>query len=183
MQPMEIEGFKGRTEAPRNLAAFWLLGLLNNSSYVIMLAGANSISSAAVGLVFLCGVIPGLCVKATAPYWFHRVRYSSRVVVAAGLMVGAYTTVALTSRRVAQLSGVLLASLQGALGEASCLALTSHYNSRATITAWSSGTGFAGVFGWVLSCIALFLLFGIAFGKGRVMGVDSLLSSWHHLHL
>ena len=38
--------------------------------------------------------------------------------------------------------------LQGGLGEASCLALTSYYSGRPAITLWSSGTGFAGVFGY-----------------------------------
>lgn len=37
---------------------------------------------------------------------------------------------------------------QGGLGEASCLALTSYYSGRPSITMWSSGTGFAGVFGY-----------------------------------
>ena len=35
-------------------------------------------------------------------------------------------------------------NLQSGLGEASCLALTARYPSRAAITLWSSGTGFAG---------------------------------------
>ena len=38
-----------------------------------------------------------------------------------------------------------LAWAQSGLGEASCLALTAQYQSRAAITLWSSGTGFAGV--------------------------------------
>ena len=79
--------------------AFWLLGLLNNSGscdertstainrhisqlqlllyserwlfavYVIMIAGANDISSGAVGLVYFCTVFPALLVKLSAPYW------------------------------------------------------------------------------------------------------------------
>lgn len=54
----------------QNVFAFWLLGLLNNSAYVIMIAGANSISSAAIGLVYLCAVLPGVALKASAPYWY-----------------------------------------------------------------------------------------------------------------
>jgi battenin len=146
---MEVEeGFAGRREDRRNLAAFWLLGLLNNLGYVVMLAGANSISAGAVGAVYAAAVLPGAFLKLSAPFWFHRVRYATRVLAAALLMMGAYSTVALTSRRGPQLAGVALASLQGALGEASCLALTSRYNSRAVITMWSSGTGFAGVAGY-----------------------------------
>ena len=144
---MEIN-FKERGESRRNMAAFWLLGLFNNAAYVIMIAGAVTISSSAVGLVYLCAVLPGIILKATAPYWIHKISYSVRIIIASVLMASSYTTVAWTTTRTPQLFGVVLASLQGSLGEASCLALTSHYNSQATITMWSSGTGFAGVFGY-----------------------------------
>lgn len=56
-------------ERRRNLAAFWLLGLLNNISYVILLAGAAEISAGGVGLVFLADIAPTFLVKLTAPYW------------------------------------------------------------------------------------------------------------------
>lgn len=132
----------------RNIAGFWLLGLFNNSAYVIMLAGANEISSAAVGLVYLCAVSPGMLLKLSAPYWFHRASYSKRILAAALLMSSSFSIVAFSGSRGWQLFGVVLASVQGGLGEASILALTSHYHSQTTITAWSSGTGFAGVFGY-----------------------------------
>lgn len=44
-----------------------------------------------------------------------------------------------------QLLGVVLGSLQGGLGEATCLAMSAFYDSRSCITFWSSGTGFAGI--------------------------------------
>ena len=76
----------------RNAAAFWLLGLLNNAgkplwpksfprevqlcissdglaAYVVMLSGATEISAGAVGLVYLCAILPSLTVKLTGPYW------------------------------------------------------------------------------------------------------------------
>lgn len=146
---MESMEFGSRSADRRNMVAFWLLGLLNNSAYVIMIASANGISSSAVGLVYLCAVLPGALLKISAPYWFHKVPYSIRIVVAAALMGGSYITVGVANgRRPVQLAGVVLSSLQGALGEASCLALTSHYNSQVAITMWSSGTGFAGVGGY-----------------------------------
>lgn len=47
-----------------------------------------------------------------------------------------------------------LCSLQGGLGESTILALSSRYtNARASLTAWASGTGFAGVFGYVASYV------------------------------
>ncbi len=101
-----------RRETLRNLAAFWLLGLLNNSAYVIMIAGAEEISAASVGLVYFCAIVPALLVKLSAPYWFHRVRYNSRVMAVAVLMAASYTTVAATDVRAWQLLGVTFSSFQ-----------------------------------------------------------------------
>ncbi|PSC75581.1 battenin [Micractinium conductrix] len=149
-------------ERRKTMAAWWLLGLLNNAAYVIMLAGANEVSAAAVGLVYLCAVAPAMLCKASAPYWFHLVRYSTRVHIVALLMSCSYTTVALSSARGWQLLGVVFASLQGGLGEASCLAMTSYYSGRPAISMWSSGTGFAGVFGYAWVAL-LHMLGGLSF--------------------
>lgn len=53
----------------RNLLAFWLLGLLNNAPYVVMIAGAKEIDPAAVGLVYFCAIAPVFVVKLSGPYW------------------------------------------------------------------------------------------------------------------
>ena len=60
------------------------------------------------------------------------------------MMSGSYLTVAYGSHVSWQLLGVAFAAFQGGLGEASCLALCSFYDSRRALTLWSSGTGFAG---------------------------------------
>lgn len=50
----------------------------------------------------------------------------------------------------AQLAGVAVVALQGGLGEATVLALCARYPpTAAALTAWSSGTGAAGVFGYL----------------------------------
>ena len=59
-------------------------------------------------------------------------------------MSAAYTTVAFSRDVGWQLLGVVLSAVQGGLGEASCLAMCTFFDSRAAITLWSSGTGFAG---------------------------------------
>lgn len=59
---------RGRA-AMRDDLAFWLLGLINNSSYVIMMAFAKDILPSAVGVVFLADVAPTMIVKVSAPYW------------------------------------------------------------------------------------------------------------------
>ena len=64
--------------------------------------------------------------------------------IVAVTMSAAYLTVAYSHNKSWQLLGVAFAAFQGGLGEASCLALCSLYDSRSTLTLWSSGTGFAG---------------------------------------
>ena len=162
-------------------APFWAMGLLNNSSFVVMIASAKSISEGGTALVFLCSVLPGLCVKLSAPFWFDRVSYRRRLLAASVLMAASFSTVAAFSGEESanmymELFGVALCSVQGSMGEASLLALAGKYDnknndevvanaSRRTgrgddgsmdtkskkgkcITAFSSGTGLAGVFGF-----------------------------------
>ena len=129
---------------------FWLLGLLNNASYVIMIASAKSIDAGGVAVVYLVAIGPGLAVKASAPYWFDLVRYEKRLLVAALSMVGGFLLAGLGARRPLQLLGVALTSFQSALGEATLLALAARHD-EGCVSAWSSGTGFAGIvgYGWV----------------------------------
>jgi len=119
-------------------AAFFVLGLLNNASYVIMLASAKNISEGGTGLVYICSVFPGLLTKASAPYWYESVSYHYRVASAAAIMGAAFSIVGLFSAiaggaqaeeaLVGQLLGVAMISLQTALGESSLLALAGSYD-------------------------------------------------------
>eukprot|EP00611_Tribonema_gayanum_P022182 TRINITY_DN440_c0_g1_i1.p2 TRINITY_DN440_c0_g1~~TRINITY_DN440_c0_g1_i1.p2 ORF type:complete len:198 (+),score=29.10 TRINITY_DN440_c0_g1_i1:1570-2163(+) len=56
----------------------------------MQVAGAKEINSGGVGLVFLCDVAPGFFVKLSAPYWFHLVPHSTRVIACGVLMVCAF---------------------------------------------------------------------------------------------
>lgn len=60
-------------------------------------------------------------------------------------MALSYTTVALSNSLALQLLGVAVGSLQGGMGEATCLGLAAFFDTRRAITFWSSGTGAAGV--------------------------------------
>ncbi|KAK9802021.1 hypothetical protein WJX73_002286 [Symbiochloris irregularis] len=139
-------------------AAFWLLGLLNNAAYVIMLAGANELSSGGAGLVYFWAEFPSILVKASGPYWFHHFSYKTRLWAVAVMMGLSYTIVALSSSLPVALIGVSIGSFQGGLGESSCLGLSALYDNRRAITFWSSGTGAAGVFGY--SWVALLHTWG-----------------------
>lgn len=139
----------------KDFAAFFLAGLLNNSSYVIMIAGAKDISPEMVGLVYVVAMVPSFVIKISGPYWFHLVDYRTRIFAAAILMASCFVMVALGGIYgflEMQLFGVVLGSTQQGFGEASFLAYTAFFESRVALTAWSSGTGVAGIFGyaWVV---------------------------------
>mmetsp|Transcript_22330 Transcript_22330/g.36955 ORF Transcript_22330/g.36955 Transcript_22330/m.36955 type:complete len:448 (+) Transcript_22330:95-1438(+) len=140
--------------------AFWALGLLNNASYVLLIACGKSISEGGTGLIFLSNSLPSLLVKLSAPYWFDRVSYRARMMVAAVLMSIAFMFVATFSSShhsnfsvAMQLIGCAFASVQCGLGEASLLALAGKCDGgrtkKACLTAFSSGTGIAGIFGFL----------------------------------
>ncbi|GMH67532.1 hypothetical protein TrLO_g1657 [Triparma laevis f. longispina] len=130
--------------------SFFLLGLLNNSSYVIMIAGAKEISEGGVALVFLSNVLPSFLCKLSGPFWFHRVPYSIRMYICMVFMSVSFAVVGFANDYRIKLVGVCAASLQSGLGEASLLAMASKYATPSyCLTAWSSGTGAAGVFGFL----------------------------------
>lgn len=85
------------TEATQNqlpFFAFWAIGLLNNLSYMIMLAGAKEISEGGTALVFLADILPTLLVKVSSPYWFYRVSYKTRILAASFCFVLSFVIVA-----------------------------------------------------------------------------------------
>eukprot|EP00750_Incisomonas_marina_P017061 INCI19812.1.p1 GENE.INCI19812.1~~INCI19812.1.p1 ORF type:complete len:543 (-),score=82.00 INCI19812.1:222-1742(-) len=141
-----------RGAKPRNVAAYFLIGLVNNVGFVIMVAGAKNIAEAGVALVYLANIVPSTGVKVTAPLWFDRVSYNVRLVVCTVLMTASFLCVALTDNVGSQLVGVALGSLSCGLGEASFLAMAHYFESSTMLAAWSSGTGLAGIVGylWVI---------------------------------
>jgi len=128
----------------RDLLGFFFFGVINNTSYVIMIAGAKDIDPSMIGIVYLVSELPSISVKLSAPYWFHLVPYRSRVIVSTVLMACSFVSVAIGGIRDLvwlQLVGVAIGAAQSGVGEASFLALSSFYNpSRKALTAWSSGT-------------------------------------------
>ena len=86
---------------------------------------------------------------------FHYVPYKLRVLITAIQMSTSFILVAVGIQLnifALMILGVAVGSSQAGFGEASFLALTSFYDSRRALTAWSSGTGLAGImgYGWVV---------------------------------
>ncbi|KIH60153.1 CLN3 protein [Ancylostoma duodenale] len=131
----------------RNLFSFWIFGLCNNFAYSVMLSAAQDIlnkhkgedpiednvtdatcvveittricSPTSTGVVLLCNIIPGLCVKMLCP-----VRHTTVCIAqASSLIITAFAD----SVPVA-LGGVCLASFSSGLGETTYLGLAGHYS-------------------------------------------------------
>ncbi|CAF1442067.1 unnamed protein product [Rotaria sp. Silwood1] len=148
---------------------FWLLGLCNNFGYVVMLSAAHDIlkqeendnstqpvshnttnqfncNPISTGAILLADILPALIIKVTAPFFMHRIIYNIRFVLIVLFAASALIIVG-TSKIVAlSLFGVVCASISAGFGEITMLQLTSFY-AKYTVSAWSSGTGAAGLLG------------------------------------
>ncbi|RMZ89257.1 hypothetical protein DV736_g3516, partial [Chaetothyriales sp. CBS 134916] len=139
---------------PRVCLAFWLLGLINNVLYVIILSAALDLVGPSVpkGVVLLADVVPSFITKLLAPYLIHVVPYPARVVVfvflsAMGMLLISLTPDHANDATVAiKMVGVMLASLSSGGGELTFLGLV-HYYGPFSLAAWGSGTGGAGLIG------------------------------------
>jgi battenin len=153
--------------------AFWLAGILNNGTYVIMNAGAKSIDPSAVGLVYVCNVLPAFLAQLTGPYWYHYLSYRTRMKLVAACMCASFCLVAygqVQGSLYVQFAGIAITSFQSGFGEASFLAFSSFYpNSRLVLTGWSSGTGMAGIVGY--AWVATFMFgFKLSFAWTLIIG-------------
>ncbi|XP_026567898.1 battenin isoform X3 [Pseudonaja textilis] len=103
----------------------------------------NTIST---GAVLLADILPTLFIKFSAPFCIHLFPYGLRVAICVTSAWGSFLLVAFSTNTTQSLLGVVLASISSGLGEITFLALTSFFNS-AVVSAWSSGTGGAGLIG------------------------------------
>ncbi|PHH61403.1 hypothetical protein CDD81_428 [Ophiocordyceps australis] len=131
-------------------AAFWLLGLINNVLFVIILSAAQDlVGTLPKGIVLLADVMPSFIFKLVSPYFIARVPYALRVAVMIALSVTGMLLLALTPASdspAVKMVGVAMASLSSGLGEMSFLGL-SHFYGQVSLVGWGSGTGAAGLVG------------------------------------
>jgi hypothetical protein len=162
----------------RNTLACFLLGTLNNLTLVINNAGANSILPGEIGVIYIINVLPELIVKATSPFWWHLFSYRAKA-LAVGVLFGVNMVLVHAGLQLpiwARLLGVGLNDVGSGLGEASVLALSQFYpNPRTLLTAWSSGTGMAGIVGYLVS---MFVLPDLTVPGRLVLGGCILLLYW-----
>ena len=156
----------------RNLAAFWLLGLLNNLAYVVMLSAAHDLlthsdssphnstadhsqeqpasnprdcNTLSTGTILLADILPAILVKTVAP--FLLVSIHSRMATVCLLSGLSFLLTGLSPPGPLLFLGVACASLSSGLGEVSLLPHTQSCPGQGVLPAWASGTGAAGVLG------------------------------------
>ena len=79
----------------RTTLAFFLLGMLNNLTFVVNNAGASDILSNAIGVVYLVNIMPELCCKLTAPFWWRLSSYRAKIIFAGLCMCASHLLVLL----------------------------------------------------------------------------------------
>lgn len=153
--------------------SFFLLGLLNNVLYVIILSAALDLvsnQSTPKSLILLVNIAPSLLVKVGWPYLISGVvRYTKRIVSCSLLSFIGILIVAFSSNLLPRLIGISIASFSSGLGEMTYLQLSTLYSDNpssadrkgkglslsSTALGWfASGTGAAGLVGaflwWLL---------------------------------
>lgn len=126
-----IRSFFCGNELPRNVAAFFFLGLFNNITYVVNNAGAGDIVPGDYGLIYITSILPTLLIKLTGPYWFHYVPYNVRIIVSALCISLNFILVSYGKYTWLRLVGVALGSIQGGLGESTLLGSAALYTDPA----------------------------------------------------
>jgi hypothetical protein len=126
----------------RNIIAWFLLGLINNFGYVVMLSAADDLGKPAndggnpacnhgsipKGAVLLADILPGLIIKVTAPFFVHLIPYWMRVIAIVVLSIGGFHMVGWPTVVSLQIVGICITSLASGLGETTFLALSSFYH-------------------------------------------------------
>jgi len=122
----------------------FLLGVLNNSIFVILNAGAKDIVPGGVGLVYLCNTLPTLLIQGFGPYFFHLISCKRRMQIGTVMFMCSVSSVALfEGLMMLQLIGIAMGSFAMGMGETSLLGLLASFGED-EIGMWSSGTGAAG---------------------------------------
>ena len=132
----------------------WMIGLINNVLYVMILVAALDLVGPSVpkGAVLLADITPSLITKLCAPYFIHAIPYRVRVLILVTLSTSGMLLIALSpanterSSIMTKMAGIMLSSLSSGAGELSFLGLT-HFYGPFSLAAWGSGTGASGLIG------------------------------------
>jgi hypothetical protein len=147
--------------------SFFMLGTLNNLSYVVVNSAAKSLADSfnqgdLIGAVVWSNVGFGIAIRALNTFYLLRTSYTRRMVACVVLMVIGCLGVAVGTwiNFYFCLAGVVLVGCFSSLGESVLLGFLKDFN-PALMGAWSSGTGMAGV-GGTLMYLLLYSVVGMS---------------------
>ncbi|KAM7534683.1 hypothetical protein Aperf_G00000116576 [Anoplocephala perfoliata] len=156
----------------RNFLAFWCFGIFNNFIYVIMLSAAVDIlekshpraakppdlptglqyrgrincTEMGTGAILLADIAPSLSLKIIAPLFIRRLRFPLKIFLCVVFAISAFLIVSSSKSIGLSLFGVVCASISCGLGDVTFLTMMAFFE-PGIVSAWSSGTGAAGVVG------------------------------------
>lgn len=141
----------------RNWVAFWILGLINNFHYCLVLSAADDIASSFglksyVALVSWANVVFGVVVRLLNAFVYTNVPYHKRYLIAGIQTITGIILVSIAKflgsndwiRFLVALVGVVFCGNGSTYGESVSLGFLERFPSR-TVGGWSSGTGMSGV--------------------------------------
>jgi len=94
----------------------------------------------------LADIFPCFMAQLIAPWFMNRIPYSIRIIFVVALAIISFLLPAFFVPVWVRLIGVICASISSGLGEITFLSYSSYYHKN-TVSAWSSGTGGAGILG------------------------------------
>ena len=145
----------------RNWVAFFLLGTINNLSYVVVNSAAMTISTQfhkqnLIGLIPYANIALGFAVRLLNAFYLQHTSYGVRMFVNAIFMAAALVGLAFAPNFWLALVAIVVIGACSSFGESVVLGYLKFYPSK-LLNGWSSGTGVAGVGG-----AALYLLYAAA---------------------
>lgn len=151
--------------AIRNWIGLFLLGAINNLPYVVVNSAASTIADSfneknLVGVVFGANVALAVLVKGLNTFALLKVSYAIRYIVNGGVMLIGLFGIAYASSFGFAIACIAVLGSTSAFGENVTLGFLSRFPSS-LVTAWSSGTGMAGLLG-----SSLFITFGCVVHQG-----------------
>ncbi|XP_005106996.1 battenin [Aplysia californica] len=149
----------------RNWLGLFLMGAINNLPYVVVNSAASTIADSfneknLVGVVFGANVALSVLVKGLNTFVLLNVSYALRYIVNGCVMLVGLFGIAYAFNFGFAIACIAVLGSSAAFGENVTLGFLSWFPSS-LVSAWSSGTGMAGVLG-----STLFIIFGCAVGHG-----------------
>jgi battenin len=143
----------------RNAVAFWLLGLINNLNYCVVIASAVNVAvsfdkKSYVALISWANVACGILARCVNAFWLNHLSYNVRVFAAGIQAIVGLVLLCLSPHLGAgdvggftiALIGVTFIGNSSAYGESVALGYMERLPSQ-TVSQWSAGTGMSGVLG------------------------------------